>query len=78
MTRKRDLRQRARSEHSDLEHLGTRSRFRTRRQAASIGDTHDARRRRLGDVVDAEKINKLDFGADLFHALAHCGIGGML
>jgi hypothetical protein len=73
MTRKRNRRQPVGPEDSDLEHLRSGADRFAAGDAAAIRDADDARRGRLGDVVDAEQLGELDLRVYLLAALANRG-----
>lgn len=74
MTRKGQLRQRAKREHSDLKHLVARRELFAGHQVTAIRDDDDARRCLLLSVIHVEHGFHRDAGTDLFAALACDGV----
>ena len=74
VTRKRQRRQLVRSEDSELEHLRAGLDLFAIDHAAAKRNADDRRRRRLGDVIQAEQLRQIYLRADLLHAFANRGI----
>jgi hypothetical protein len=77
MARECQRRQRVGWEDGDLEHLRPGAEVRIVGEPGAVCDSDHARRVALGDVIDAEQRRQLDRGANFFHALPHCCVGGM-